>query len=188
MCIQFEDTVFYHCEKYVLIDNEIGHNLIDSAEFFPKEIEKRNGLYLNTACHRGYIADYIIWDDRIYGQKTIINIYHEKKEMILENPNYHFIHKWDNLISEVKPLDYTGSIVIVKDDCFPSDFLDNYLDASSAYEMYFKHGRMVEVRNLRDAIEEFKNSDLQYGKEYRNKRVNIARKYLKYQYGEKTYR
>lgn len=185
MSMQFSDTVIYHWKNYELIDVEINHSLIRSAEFFPEEIEKRDGIYFNSACYRGYFARYLILNRQIYGQKILLSISQKKKQMILNDPNYHFSFERDNLVSEVKPLNYSGSIIIAReDDLMNSDFLSGFLESTEAYEIHFTNGKIDEMHDLNEAIQAYKNHEI-----INTRESNLfARKYLKYTYGPSTYR
>ena len=125
---------------------------------------------------------------------------------IVENVLYGVRKEWDwnnkcDIKSEELFLDYTGSCVIARDikeqDSFHiSDFLECYLDFDTALELHFTNGVLGEVRDLSGAINEMKA--VRKSEEYKNDtnpprmrldmQEYVARKYLKYPYGYRSYK
>lgn len=180
MTVQASDIVIYSKKKYTLIDVERDKQLIDCARFvMPKKV-----LSGCSACWRGYTAEYKIVEGVLYGVR---------KEW-----------DWDNkcdIKSEELFLDYTGSCVIARDikeqDLFHiSDFLECYLDFDTALELHFTNGVLDEVRDLSEAINEMKavreseenNSNTKAPRMRLDMQENVARKYLKYPYGYRSYK
>lgn len=188
MTIQMNDYVYFEDKQYVLIDCEKGKDPIDSAPFEVDDMQQ-----LCTACYRGYMAEYFIEEDYIYGIKESLEIEKEDKKANLKSVK-----------SAKHKLGYSGSLIIARDKDGSLGSADNthsYLYYDEAYELYFEDGMILEVCDLKEALEEFQafNDELE-----RNKGVNdckepkdfterfhkvheaereISSKYLKHEYG-----
>lgn len=187
MTRQMRDTVCYRGKKYILIDVEQGKQLIDCANFIMPE---KNGYVNSSACHRGYTATYEIEADGLYG------IRHEQD--------------CDGVLSSEKMFfDFTGSIIMAmiyvkaKKWYVNSDYLESYLEHDEAWEVHFTHGKLDGFMDLYAAIKEYE--ELKKTKEYEEmvkskrrkvkeefdfgkKREEIARKYLRFQYDDLSYK
>ena len=142
MTQQSSDYVIYKRKRYTLIDCE--SNLIKTADF---------GMGVNkdesTGCYRGYNAIYRIIKDTLYGVK------------INEEVDFSDGFKVTYKKSKRMKMNYTGSILIAMpgSDYFNSDFIDGYLFADEAFELYFVDGKLEEVISLKEAISEWKKED-----------------------------
>ncbi|MBQ6389588.1 MAG: hypothetical protein IJH90_08165 [Mogibacterium sp.] len=168
MTVQMADYVTYNGRKFTLIDIEMGKSMIGELPG-PGPLEER---WVCTACWRGYTADYFIIDDCLYVIRSKGGAYDEDRDPA------------DKTISpEMKRLHYTGSCIIAGDDAEEyriSDFLECYLNYEEALELHFTNGVLDEVRNLKDAVKEFR--------EGAEAREYLARRDLKYEYDDRTYR
>ena len=180
MSIQSDDFVYINDKKYVLIDIEIGKQIIDSAYFIMPEHEYV--LITNTGCWRGYTAEYYIID----------NILHGIKDM-------NFSQKGTKIKSQLTMMPYTGSCIIAGINegkaRHISDFIETYITFDEAYELYFDTGVLKEQLSLSSAVMEYK--DICETDDYKNNMqpderrqlmVKIARKPLKYKYDSVTYK
>ena len=179
MTVQASDSFIFKRKKYVLIDVEIGKQIIDCADFHMPE---HNPSFC-TACWRGYTADYKVRGDKLYGIR----------------------YEWDSKLhkdvkSDMQMMNFTGSCIIArtegKNSWLNSDFLECYVNFDEAYELHFTEGILDEVLDLGEAIlkaKEFKSSDI-YLNETTEPYVRgqhleeIARMHLKYKYDYRTYR
>lgn len=178
MTVQAADYIYYNDKEYTLIDMELGK---DMAEELIDPSEKH---VLSTACWRGYMAEYYIADNVLYGRTTT--------------------EEWQSVEDTESPkqrIHYTGSCVVAYNNeemLFISDFLECYLGSDEAYELHFSDGILDEVRDLGKTILEYKKGWLDGGIE-RDKdgiitaagmkqRDLLTRRDLKYKYGESTYR
>ena len=180
MTVQAADYMHIEKKKYTLIDIEDGKQIIDCAVF---EMPKHDGnIELSTACRRGYTADYHILGETLYGIK--------KHEIFIKPHVYKVIESPKTMIP------YTGSCIIAYGRGRNSDFIHSYIDYDEAFELYFKHGVLIETRTLISAIEKARAFQETY--EYKNKmepreisnlREKFAREPLKYRYDERrTYK
>ena len=173
MTMQSSDYVLYKKKKYELID--CSSNLIETANF---KIEKPNCH--STACHRGYTADYFIIDGILYGEKSV-TIYDPNIEISIEEA-------FKTTTSDRMKMNYTGSIVIAhyEDEFYISDFLDCYLLAQEAYELYFIDGKLQEEINLSNIIKEWNEKEEELGVDdplkNARRREKFAKEHLKYKY------
>jgi len=177
MTIQASDSVRYNKKKYTLIDVEKDKQMIDCAKF----VMPVSSHFFTSACWRGYTAEYTIENGKLYGIRTEYSSLKDK-------------HKSDKMFVE-----FTGSCVIAigeeEEEWCISDFLECYLDYKEALELHFTNGVLDEVRDLTEAIkeatllresEEYINKTLE-PQEYRRLIDLIARKFLKYEYGFRSY-
>lgn len=173
MTMQMCDFVWYKGRRFVLIDCEKDKSIIGSADF------NLSGRFTNTACHRGYTAEYYIDDNFLFGEKTV-----EKYETTDGAVKGHFE------VSEKMKLGYTGSAVIAAnyDNSFGcSDFIDCFLDYDLSFELYFANGELVEITDLFPIIQEWKSvikdsGGKSYSEIYKQRR-EFAKKHLHYEYG-----
>ena len=148
MTIQMNDHVRYKGKRYVLVDTELS--LIDSADF---EVAQPNGYW--TACWRGYLAEYEVTDNVLYGVKTVKTLNREKNTI-------------DDLSSKCLRMNYTGSILIGRTDDetdFIADYFDSYLDTDEAYELHFVNGVLDKEISLKAALDEWERIVTQLKKE-----------------------
>ena len=180
MTIQASDKVIYKKKKYTLIDVEKGKQIINCAEFKMPE----HAFFMSSGCLRGYTAEYIIEDEKLYGIK--------------------YETDWDEMKkikSEKLFMNYTGSCIIAlaeneEKKFYNSDFLECYLDYDIALELHFTNGILDEIINLADAINEMR--ELEKTEEYKSEntqpftrkslRKEIAYKHLKYEYDYRNYK
>lgn len=176
MTVQVSDCIKYKRKKYVLIDVEKGKQMIDCADFKIPEHEPA----FNTSCWRGYTAEYVIKNNKLYGTR----------------------YEWDavqhkNLKSECLFLNFTGSCVIARtkenNSWLNSDFLECYLRFDEAYELHFTDGVLDEVLDLAKAITEAKEVemyDVESSLPHANRGLleEIAFMNLKYEYDYRTYK
>ena len=178
MTMQCPDLLFYKSKKYIISDSE--SEIIETADF-----PKVKYCLCETSCRRGYLAEYFIEDNKLYGIK--------------------FTSEFENGESESAklPMNYTGSIlaVYVMEGKFMvgfADFFSRYLEADEAYEFYFIDGELCDVHSLQSAIDEWKNVKQFITQNNKGKRKNknasevlsnefelqdrIAIKHLKYDY------
>lgn len=144
MTIQANDFVWYKNKKYTLIDCEKEKELIDSADF---NLEDMDGVC--TSCWRGYMAEYFIDDDELYGIKEIWVPCDDGKKLSLGIES-----------SDKKKLNYSGSIIVALNEDGASgcaDFTDDFLYFDEAYEMYFEEGVLLEIISLKAAIDEYQS-------------------------------
>lgn len=135
MTVQASDSFIFKRKKYVLIDVEIGKQIIDCADFHMPE----HTPSFCTACWRGYTADYKVRGDRLYGIR----------------------YEWDSILhkdvkSDMQMMYFTGSCIIArtegKNSWLNSDFLECYVNFDEAYELHFTEGILDEVLDLEEAI------------------------------------
>ena len=93
MTVQASDSFIFKRKKYVLIDVEIGKQIIDCADFHMPE---HNPSFC-TACWRGYTADYKVRGDKLFGIRF----------------------EWDSILhkdvkSDMQMMNYTGSCSIAR--------------------------------------------------------------------------
>ena len=179
MTVQASDSFIFKRKKYVLIDVEIGKQIIDCADFHMPE----HNPSCCPACWRGYTADYKVRGDKLFGIRF----------------------EWDSILhkdvkSDMQMMNFTGSCIIArtegKNSWLNSDFLECYVNFDEAYELHFTEGTLDEVLDLGEAIvkaKEFKASEI-YLSETTEPYVRgqhleeIARMHLKYKYDYRTYR
>jgi hypothetical protein len=180
MTMQVADYINIGRKKYKLIDVEKNKQIITCADFnMPNHNEK---ISVSTACWRGYMADYYIIKNILYGIKS--------QDIFFEDSKKDKRIKSSRII-----IPYTGSCIIAYGDAWNSDFLSSYVDYDEAFELYFKNGILKEKLTLISAIEKMK--ELSKTDEYENKmepyerakiREQIAREPLKYNYNRSTYK
>ncbi|MDE6730584.1 MAG: hypothetical protein K2J71_07405 [Oscillospiraceae bacterium] len=188
MTMQSSDYLYYQGKKYTLIATEKDTDLINSADFGLK-----NNICM-TCCYRGYMAEYFIENNFLYGEKTVDGGVERTDSQITL-----FFQK-----SQKLRMNYTGSLLLARnrDEHFSlADFIPCYLDFDEAFEFYFIDGELTEITNLSNAIQEWhtiknkldtksgqksgkKHSDKtqEFYTELWRKQDEIAVKYLKYQY------
>lgn len=163
MTMQMNDYVYYNGKKYHLVALEKQKSLVNSADF------NIDNTIFETACYRGYFAEYFIEKDFIFGIK----------------------HNFDEKSAKMKMM-YTGSMIIAfsKDEYISAQFIDSYLDFDEALELYFIDGELVEITDLAVAIEKWKQIKK---KEWTNTRQgwdlkrNFATEHLQYEYDDYKY-
>ena len=161
MTVQIPDSMYFGEMEFVLIDTEEGKQIIEFAEFKMPEHDPMLGV-INTACWRGYVAEYHVIDDMLYGIKDL-----------------------GHVRSPITKIPFTGSCIIARgDNIWNTDFIEMYLDADEAFELYFEEGTLKEKLSLNSAIEEARAATDDNGETLER----IARKPLKYGYGESTYK
>jgi hypothetical protein len=181
MTMQAADYVTIGKKIYSLIDIEENKQIIKFADFVMPTHNGEN--YISSACWRGYMADYYIIKNTLYGIK--------KQDYYCENTKEHKTIKSPKLF-----IPYTGSCIIAFGDAWNSDFLSTYIDYDEAFELYFDNGILKEKLSLLSAIDKvkvFAKNDV-----YNNKiepyeraivREYIAREPLKYKYNiRRTYK
>ena len=159
--VQIPDLMYFGEMEFVLIDIEEGKQIIEFAEFAMPEHDP-DLLMLNTACWRGYAMEYHVIRDILYGIKDLGGI-RSPRTMI----------------------PYTGSCIIARgDNIRNTDFIEMYLDADEAFELYFEEGVLKEKFSLDPALEEARATT----DDNRETMDRIARKHLRYRYGKSTYK
>ncbi len=152
MTIQMSDHVTYKDKRYVLVDTE--SYLIGSADF---DVTPAEGI--NTACWRGYTAEYEIVDNVLYGIKSVMTFNREKNKPEISSS------------SRLK-MNYTGSILIARtnnDESFIADFLESYLCTDEAYELHFDNGVLNEEISLKEVLDEWEEIEAQIEMEIKEK-------------------
>ena len=132
MTVQAADYINYNGKKYTLIDMEYDK---DMSEELVQWDHGNHAKIESSACWRGYIAEYWIIDNTLYGKKIYDDDHHES----------FFDHKIR--------VHYTGGCIIAfddKDDFQISDFLVCYLDYSEALELHFTDGILDDINDLSD--------------------------------------
>ena len=176
MTAQICDDFFYNNENYILIDHE--SMIAELAVFtmdFPKTVFD---IILNTACTKGYQANYTVEEGKLFarvGKETS------------SSPNFIFSNK--------EPIPYTGGCIIARFMRSPvaiysRDSWSGYIDFEEAYELHFTNGQLDEERSLIEGILEAKKTENEpwYKSESTTPsmrwdlRHDIARKYLIYNY------
>ena len=168
MTMQCSDHIWYNNEKFVLIDCEKGKDIINSADFGLKNFSSM------TCCYRGYIAEYFIEGNFLYGKKTV-----EDYETTDSGIKLNF------RTSPKMRMNYTGSAIIAINDSekyYGTDFFDCFLFFDRAYELYFIDGELCELTDLSPAIKEYKALEDSLKHKFEKTR-EIAVKYLQYEYG-----
>lgn len=180
MTVQALDRFYYNNTCYTLIDVEKNKQIIDSAVF---DIPKHE-VSISSSCWRGYTAKYWIANKKLYGQRYENDCSSRKR--------YESTKMYMN---------YTGSCIVARaiDEhakWYISDFLECYLDYDEVLELHFHNGVLDEVRSLEKALEEYQL--LEQDQVYRSEntkpttrkilRQKIACKYLKYEYGLRSYK
>jgi len=161
MTVQTPDIVYFGEMEFVLIDVEEGKQIIEFAEFEMPEHDPEL-LMLNTACWRGYTMEYYVIHDILYGIKDMGGI-RSPRTMI----------------------PFTGGCIIARgDNIWNTDFIEMYLDADEAFELYFEKGILKEKFSLDSALKEA-GAAADDNRETMNR---IARKHLRYKYGENSYK
>ena len=166
MTEQSSDYVLYKHKRYNLIDCE--SNLIKTADFGMKETNCHS-----TACYRGYTAEYSIEDNILYGTKSVD--YHVSEDSF---DSY-------TVESEKMRMHYTGAILIAFTDTedFNYDFLETFLDAEEAYELYFVDGILKKEIALESVIKGWDRLVNDNSRIYRKLNCEkYLKRHLKYRY------
>ena len=181
MTMQVADYVNIGKKRYVLIDVEKDKQIITCADF---DMPDYTGIIsISTACWRGYMADYYVIKNILYGIKS--------QDISFENSREN-----KKIKSSKRIIPYTGSCIIAYGDAWNSNFISSYIDYDEAFELYFENGILKEKLTLASAIE--KTRALSKTDEYKTKmepyeraniREQIAREPLKYNYDKRrTYK
>ena|GEM_PF-5250170 len=182
MTVQAADSFSIEGKTFWLIDVEAGKQIIDCADFGIKIDESL--LALSTGCYRGYVADYSVEQDILYGVKRVeisrrimpienirnrsMNNYHRNNRFVAIRGNigqqrrggYYYDPFSYTIESEKTPIKYTGSCIIAgQGGGWNTDFIECYLYYNEAYELYYSDGLLVETRSLKSAINKFRNEE-----------------------------
>lgn len=179
MTMQANDSFMFKRKKFVLIDVENGKQIIDSADFCMQEHKP----VLCTSCRRGYVAEYVVKQGKLYGTKYEQDaITHKEKG------------------SDTMLMNYTGSCVIARmarpDGWVNADFLSGYTRCDEAYELHFTNGVLDEEIDLAPVIAKTKElveadvrqEDIEATFARWEQIGDIARTGLKYEYDVKSYK
>lgn len=159
--------------EYVVIDiSEYAHPILCADFIMPCEFQYNPG----TNNRRGYVADYELIDNKLYGTKVI--------------------YLGGEPVSSKKLfVDFTGAFVIA----FISHSgrygglycgVEYYIYFDRAFELIFQNGILIEKRDLSAAKIEFEQlvNSKRYGSGFiEAHRIKIARKHLKYSYHSHQY-
>ena len=168
MTKQIPDYFTFKNRQFIVIDIERGKR---PHEEFVQKMRRP----VSTACYRGYVAQYQMEDDKLFGHQ------------IFNDGN-----------SPDTLLHYTGSMLIAwnHDKFWTTDFLQCYLNAEEAYELFFEDGILKVIQDLTSVIAEAKTirksrwwiSDLVSPNERNETMDEFCRSHLKASYGYNTYR
>lgn len=188
MTEQIPDTLIYDNRTFIIIDIEYGKHPHTEFVIIPD-----NFLH-STDNFRRYEAEYSIENGQLFGRQ-VLDMYNYVSD---DEDEIHHTY------SPKTPLHYTGSMLIgrKKDEnkYWNTDFIESYLDADEAFELYFEDGVLTEIRNLAEAIAEaitekdiirkslWWTSELITPEEHWDVLKEHWRTYLKYPYRCNTYR